>query len=96
MYNYSNFTAIKMICLYTLSTENYSNPLILRIMYICVLGKSKGATRGTKGAEAPFSQVKVEKKGKKFYFLVNFVHTTRSKCYCNTIIPTQLSNFIEF
>jgi len=24
------------------------------------------------------------------------MHTTRSKCYCNTIIPSRLSNFIEF
>jgi len=24
------------------------------------------------------------------------VHTTRSKCYCNTIIPSQLSNFVVF
>jgi len=24
------------------------------------------------------------------------MHTTRSKCYCNTIIPFQLSNFVVF
>jgi len=44
----------------------------------------------------PLSQVKVEKKDTKFQFLANFVHTTRSKCYCNTIIPSLLSNVIEF
>jgi len=30
------------------------------------LSTAKGATRGAKGAEAPLSQVKVEKKDKKF------------------------------
>jgi len=29
-----------------------------------------------------------------FNFLADFVHTTRLKCYCNTIIPFQLSNFV--
>jgi len=24
------------------------------------------------------------------------MHTTRTKCYCNAIILSQLSNFIEF
>jgi len=58
----------------------------------------KGATRGAKEAEAPppFSQVKVEIKDKKLQFLANFVHATRSKCYCNTTIPSQLSNFVAF
>jgi len=42
---------------------------------------------GAKGAEASptLSKIKVEKKDK-FLFLTNFVHTTRSKYYCNTII----------
>jgi len=41
-------------------------------------GTSKqGRNQGeAKGAEAPlFSQIKVEKEDKKFYFLVHFVHT---------------------
>jgi len=37
---------------------------------------------GAKEAEAPLSQVKVEKNDNKFKFLANFVQTTRSKCYC--------------
>jgi len=42
------------------------------------------------------SQVKVEKNDNKFKFLANLVHTTRSKCYCNIIIPSQLSNVFIF
>jgi len=33
---------------------------------------------------------------KKFKFLADFVHTTRSNCYCNAIILSRLSNFVAF
>jgi len=59
-------------------------------------GRNQGGAKGTEAPLSPLNQVKVEKKNKKFYFLANFVHTSRSKCYCNTIITSQLSNFIEF
>jgi len=50
-------------------------------------GRNQGEGRA-KGAS------KSKLKNKKFKFS-NFLHTTRSKCYCNTITSSQLSNFIE-
>jgi len=62
------------------------------------INKIKGATRrGLRGLKPPLlSQVKVEIKDKKFQILADFVHTIRLKCYCNTLIPSQLSNFVAF
>jgi len=42
------------------------------------------------------NQVKVKKTDEQFYFLADFVHTTPSKYYCNTNIPSQISDFVTF
>jgi len=54
---------------------------------------------GDKGAEAPLSQVKVEKKDKEILIFSRFHAYNPIKLLlqvCNSIIPSQLSNFVEF
>jgi len=51
--------------------------------------------RGAKGAERKLSLAR-SKLRKKIKILADFVHTTLSKCYCNIIIFSQLSNFFAF
>jgi len=59
--------------------------------------KARAQPEESKRTEVPLlSQVKVEKNDNKFKVLANFVHTTRSKCYWNIIIPSQLTNFVVF
>jgi len=55
---------------------------------------TRAQPRGAKGAEAPPSRLS-KSKLRKMIISLNFVHTTRSKCYCNIIIPSQLSNFFR-
>jgi len=60
-----------------------------------MLGRNQGGG-GAKGAEAPSLDKSKLRKIISLNFLANFVHTTRSNCYCNIIIPSQLSNFVVF